>query len=325
MLGFKKVSKEEELEDEEELKPKRRRSKKDPELKDLNPKNKNKRKEPPKPWGKSERLLVLSLVIGTAAIAGILGLSSRNWKLPGLPRLDSPELDVNRTIALEADEATDTQAKSVKEQFTQDTRTLSGVYGFYVGRLFEDESYGSLQDDQFLAGELMYLPVVTAIYIEEEEGRILSPRHKELVERMLRENEQAAFDEAVSLVGSDRIQQIIDEIGMSKTSLKEGITTPADVGKLLRKLWERRLISEDNTEKVFDLLSSGNSVFSALSEGIRVVSISASELHTINTAGIIHGDRQPFVVVMMSKGVVEQEANDELGRLIQLIYEAETN
>src|SRR5690606_38371876 len=138
----------EELE-QKKLPLKKRKSRKkadDEDLKDLNPKNKNKRKEPPKPWGKWERLLVLSVAFGTAGIAGYLGLSSRSWKLPGIPRIISPDLNLERTYILEADEVSDARANEVRTQFTQVTKNLSGVYGMYVYRLFEDESYGVLED-----------------------------------------------------------------------------------------------------------------------------------------------------------------------------------
>lgn len=41
-------------------------------LKDLNPENKKKRKELPKPWGKKERIIVLVVLIVTTIISGIL-------------------------------------------------------------------------------------------------------------------------------------------------------------------------------------------------------------------------------------------------------------
>src|SRR4030042_3179278 len=66
---------------------------------------KRKKKEPPKPWTKKERYLVL-LVLGiTVIISSLLGLSAREWKLPGFPRLKLPSFSLfkSETIVIEGD------------------------------------------------------------------------------------------------------------------------------------------------------------------------------------------------------------------------------
>jgi hypothetical protein len=47
-------------------------------LKDLKAENRKKRKEPPKPWGKKERITVLVILIFTVLISGALFLLSSN-------------------------------------------------------------------------------------------------------------------------------------------------------------------------------------------------------------------------------------------------------
>src|SRR5689334_10613392 len=70
----------------------RRKRIEDKEFKDLKAENKKKRKEPPKPWGKKERLFVLAALILTAGGSGFLALSSREWKLGGIPRIEAPQI-----------------------------------------------------------------------------------------------------------------------------------------------------------------------------------------------------------------------------------------
>jgi hypothetical protein len=72
-------NKEEEIEDEDEfdeeenVRGDRKFTKK---FRDLNPKNKKKRKEPPKPWGKTERMVVLIILLATVIISAILAFGS---------------------------------------------------------------------------------------------------------------------------------------------------------------------------------------------------------------------------------------------------------
>jgi len=65
-------------------------------LRDLNPENKKKRKEPPKPWGKRERLLVLIILLATVIISAVLAFeasSPTKFNL-SLPKFDFSSLNI---------------------------------------------------------------------------------------------------------------------------------------------------------------------------------------------------------------------------------------
>lgn len=87
-MGLFGKKKEEEYEDEDELieaeKEDRKLTRK---FKDLNSENKKKRKEPPKPWGKKERLLVLSILVITVVLSGILALTARGFNFPNFSKV----------------------------------------------------------------------------------------------------------------------------------------------------------------------------------------------------------------------------------------------
>jgi hypothetical protein len=74
MSIFGKKQKDEDEEFEEEGRGNRKFTKK---LVDLAPVNKKKRKEPPKPWGKKERMTVLIVLAATAVIALGLMISAK--------------------------------------------------------------------------------------------------------------------------------------------------------------------------------------------------------------------------------------------------------
>src|SRR3989304_7306731 len=92
------VDGEEELVEEEQSRHKK--------IKDLAPENRKKRKEPPKPWGRTERIIVLVFILLTILIPGVLAASARNWKLPGLPTIPLPKLSFDRgPIVIEGDDS----------------------------------------------------------------------------------------------------------------------------------------------------------------------------------------------------------------------------
>jgi hypothetical protein len=75
----KKEDDDEEYEDDEELEieDEREDRKLTRKFKDLKRENRKKRKEPPKPWGKKERLMILIILLSTVLIAGILAFSNQ--------------------------------------------------------------------------------------------------------------------------------------------------------------------------------------------------------------------------------------------------------
>src|SRR3990170_2248792 len=56
-------------------------------FRDLHSENKKKRKEPPKPWGKKERFIVLGFFLTTTVLAAGMFLFSHDLKFPGIPRI----------------------------------------------------------------------------------------------------------------------------------------------------------------------------------------------------------------------------------------------
>ena len=61
-------------------------------FRDLNPRNKKKRKEPSKPWGKKERMIVLIILLVSVVVSAILAIGARN---KNTFRLSLPEFDIN--------------------------------------------------------------------------------------------------------------------------------------------------------------------------------------------------------------------------------------
>lgn len=80
MALFGRNKDEEEFDDEELIDEEKNDRKLTRKFRDLKPENKKKRKEPPKPWGKRERLMLLTIILATVIISGILTLTSENKK-----------------------------------------------------------------------------------------------------------------------------------------------------------------------------------------------------------------------------------------------------
>lgn len=302
-------------------------------FKDLKPENKRKRKEPPKPWGKGERLLVLIVLGITVLTSSLLYISSTSFKLPGLPRLKLPSLSWRESVVvIEGNQKERQKIEEIKNSFNDLTKRLTGLYGLYVVDLESGVGYGVNEDEVMQAASLIKLPIMSLVYKKYEEGEIninekvgtSKSTFRELVEAMGKRSDNNAQITLTKAFGEKEIQKYIDEIGMERTSLEENETTPFDIGLFFQKLWTGSLVSNESKEEILNFLT--DTIFEDyLVKGIPGVRVShkyGRETHVINDAGIVFTDK-PFVLVIMSQGIVEKEADEIIPRIAKMVYDIE--
>jgi beta-lactamase class A len=342
--------KKEDEEYEEELEIKSRKLPKDKAFKDLKPGNKKKRKEPLKPWTKKDRFLIFLLLILTAGMSAYLGLSAREFKLPGFSRLEKPSFNLfgEEKIVIERDKTSEENAQKAVSEFNQKTKNLSGIYGLYVINLSDGYSIGIYEDTVFQAASLIKLPVIAAAYMEEEKGNLdLETKYKlknsdkvegagslyqkpegyeisyrDLIRLMGKQSDNTAFRIIRNILGDATINKAAIEIGMGKTSLAKNETTPKDIGIFFEKLWKGEILNTVHKDEILNYLTD-TSFESWLAAGVpkevRVAHKYGREVNVVNDAGVVFAPK-PYVVVILSKGVVEREADENFPELSRIIY-----
>lgn len=298
------------------------------------------KKEVYKPWGKKERLLVLSVLLVTILSSSILGISSRDWKLPGIPRLTFPKVDFGEetyVIEKRADgKVIDKSQEKINQTisaFKNKTDNTSGVWGLFVMRISNKVSYGVNEKETFPAASLIKLPIIGLVYKMYEDGSInidaklpgSNLTYRQLVEAMGQRSDNSAQIALVKEFRESEIQSYIEEIGMVDTSLGDNKTTPKDIGLFFEKLWDGELVLQSSRDEFLGYLT--NTIYedwlvAGVPKGTRVAHKFGREIHVVNDAGIVYGTK-PFVVVIMSKGAVEKEANEIFPELAKIIYDAE--
>ncbi len=351
----------------------------DRDFKDLKSENRKKRKEPKKPWGKKERLFVLTVLVLTVGTSGLLALSSRSWKLPGLPRFKIPTFSIpflqEETIVIEGRRKDYEKSLKTIELFKEKTKNLSGIYGLYVIDLESGFSYGVNENETFQAASLIKLPVIAGMYLEAEKGELdLESKYRlknsdkvsgagtlsgkpagyevtygNLINLMGKQSDNTAFAISRNYLGDEKINDVIKTVGMINTSLEENETTPKDIGVFFEELWNARLpapersdggqgniVSKESADEILDSLT--NTIYedwlaAGIPDEVRIAHKYGREVHVVNDAGIVFTEklsepggspsRRPFVVVVMSKGVIETEADEIFPELSRIVYEGQ--
>lgn len=310
--------KKEEIEEVDELEletPKRK-------IRDLNPENRKARKEPVKPWGARERIIVLSVLLVTVLSSGILALSARNFKLPSLPQFKLPEISelnpFREQVIVVGDKGSKISQEKIdntKKLFKEATNDYSGLYSFYIYDIKGDYYYGYNHQETMQAASLIKLPVM---YLAMKNGE-----DRTLIEAMGKRSDNSAFNKMVSKLGRENINRAIVDLGMSHTSLDKNTTTPEEVGMFFKKLYLNELLSNDDSKLLQNYMTDTifeNWLRSGIPEEIKVVHKYGREARSVSDAGIIMADK-PFVLVIMTDGVIESEADELIPKLAKLLYD----
>ena len=292
-------------------------------FKDLKAENRKARKEPPKPWGKTERLIVLFVLLGTVLTSGILALSARNFKLPKLPQLKisnfselNPFKEQVIVIGNKGSSISEKKIENTKKLFKEATDSYSGIYSFYIYDLNGDYYYGLNHQEVMQAASLIKLPVMYLAMKEDQD--------RTLIEAMGKRSDNGAFNKMVGILGREEINRVAIDLGMVNTSLVENLTTPEEIGMFFTKLHKNELFDESDTNEFEGYMT--DTIFEdwlrpGIPENIRLVHKYGRETHSVSDAGIVFS-KKPFVMVIMTDGVIEKEADELIPKLSKLLYDS---
>jgi beta-lactamase class A len=242
--------------------------------------------------------------------------------------------------------------ESTERKIEEIVKDLQGTYGVYVYNLTSRHSYGFNQEKVFPAASLIKLPLIIALYQEAEAGIIdleseyvlrvedketgagviqykpIGTRYtyRELTQLMGRYSDNTAFNVVRQLLGDERIQATIDGLEMTKTSLEENKTSPADIGLFFRKFYAQSLLTRNHRDEIIDYLTKTayeDRIPAGVPEDVKVAHKIGNETNSFSDAGIVFG-KEPFILVIISKDALEKEALEALPEITKIVWEFES-
>ena len=271
-----------------------------------------KKKEPTKPWDKKERLFILISLLITVLVSVFFSFSSGNFEIPKFPDFNLDNIFKGETVIIGNEAAVkkafrQKKAEKIITEFKNNTSNFKGTYAFEVIDLSDEFKFGVNQDVVMRAASLIKLPLMLFV-----SGRVDDSK----LEAMGKRSDNNVFTELVNKFGKTTIQDYIDSLGMKNTSLSENSTTPSEVGDIFLKLYK------DNNEKILGFMT--DTIFekwikAGVPEGIKVSHKYGKEIGVVNDAGIIYSPN-PFILVIMTQGVNEIEADRLIPELTKMIY-----
>lgn len=261
------------------------------------------RKEPILPWGKKERLIILVSLLVTVLVSVFFSFSSGNFVPPQFPKFNLDNIFKGETIIVGKIPV----SQKIISEFSNLTQNLKGIYAFEVIDLSTGSKFGVNNDEVMQAASLIKLPLM--LYAQ---GKVDDSK----LEAMGKRSDNKVFMEIVTKFGKKTVQDYIDSLGLKNTSLEENTTTPNEMGNLFVRLYK------DKNEKILNFLT--DTIFekwirAGIPKDIKVAHKYGREVGVVNDAGIIYS-KSPFILVIMTRGVDEFEADKLIPELAKMIY-----
>jgi len=253
-----------------------------------------------------------------------------------------------RNLFPPADKTQDLKEK-LDDWYLSKSGNLSGKWAFTVCLLKDNFCWGKNEKETMTAASLIKLPIVGAFYKELEVGskkwdevytlksadirsgagslQYKRPEtkitYREVISLALQQSDNTAASILRKVLGDQKIEKFITEVGMTKTSLKENLTSAEDIALFFKKLYQGEILKKEYQEEMITNLT--NTIFetripAGLPEGVRVAHKVGTEVGVVSDAGIIMLPENPFVLTILSEEVNSQTAEEIFPKLTGEIY-----
>jgi len=237
----------------------------------------------------------------------------------------------------------------IEKDLRQLVARAKGVYGICIVDLDKGDTFGINKNEIFPAASLMKLPLIYAFYQQVELGEIdpdeqysLKEEDKvegtgsvyqrpvgtvytlhNLVVLLGKQSDNTAQNVLVKILGKEKIQAAIIDLGMKQTSYTDWETTPQDIAIFWQKLVNGQILTAVHSQEILDFLT--DTIFEeqipvGLPEGIRIAHKVGVDEGVLHDAGVIFAD-QPFVLVLMSKDVDINEVRELFPQITELVWD----
>lgn len=237
----------------------------------------------------------------------------------------------------------------VKDAYDQLINNLRGSYGVYFYELKSNQWLGVNENEVFTAASVNKVPIIVSFYQAMELGKLKdaeyvlqaediqdygagSMRYKEpgskyrysqLVELSGKESDNTAAYVLVKIIGINVIQEALDKLKMSHTSINDNTTTPKEMGDYFVALYQNKLVSLEAKDKIFQVLTDTDfedRIPKGLPSYVRVVHKVGNEVQIYNDCGLILSNN-PYVLCILTNDVIEAEALTVIPKISRLFWE----
>lgn len=181
------------------------------------------------------------------------------------------------------------------------------------GKIDPDEEYVLTEADrwEYGTGSMQYQPAGTK-YTYKEVARLVANQSDNMGAEVL----------IKKLGGYAKVQQLVNQLGLTKTNLKENEITAAEAGGLFLQLAQGKLLTPASREELFDNLTqtvNEDRLPAGTPNNVRVIHKFGSEAGVVNDCGIVEATN-PYVICVLTTNVNAGEAESVLPQISEVVW-----
>lgn len=235
----------------------------------------------------------------------------------------------------------DLRDKKVEEELGRLVEKAEGTYGVHVYRIKSGQEYGINRQGEFEAASMFKLvPLINALRkVEAGEWKLnqkfaiqasdiatgsgplqfMDPGTAVSLEKILSElgakSDNTAWRMLNRLIGMDKMQETIDELGMKNSNYKELLTTPYDLGLLWKHIYSEKLGWKYLVDSIYE-----DRIPLGLPEGTNLIHKVGTDVGVWSDSGVVDNK---FILVVMTKGSSRSEAEKIVPELVRIVWTRE--
>lgn len=239
------------------------------------------------------------------------------------------------------------ETEAVKKDIKKVTDAAPGNYGIYYASLNNDNSFGINEKQVFTGGSVNKVPIIAVLYHLASKGKINldevitlkkediqdygtgSLRYqktgatyslKTLAKLSLRQSDNTAAHIISTRIGTDVVQKVINDLGLSQTDMINNKTSPYDMYLLLDKIYKGKVTNEALTKELLGFLTDSDfedRIPFFLPKDVEVYHKTGDVVSGVHDIGIVEKNNKAFYLGVMTTDIGNHE--DETKQYIGII------
>jgi len=246
--------------------------------------------------------------------------------------------------------------EDLKKEIEKIVKDKKGNYGIYFTDLTEEKSFGINEQELFTAASVNKVPIVAVLYYLEHKGKINfdeqitlqevdiqdygtgSLRYqkpgstyslKTLAKLALKQSDNTAAHILSNRIGTEVIQNTIEELGMTQTEMEENLTSPEDMSLLFSLIYNEKITSKPKTKELLGFMNETDiedRLPSQLPQDAVIYHKTGDAVGSLHDIGIIEYHDKSYSIAIFTSDIGTDEDTvkktiGEIGKTILKFYE----
>jgi len=246
--------------------------------------------------------------------------------------------------------------EDLKKEIEKIVKDKKGNYGIYFTDLTEEKSFGINEQELFTAASVNKVPIVAVLYYLEHKGKIDfdeqitlqevdiqdygtgSLRYqkpgstyslKTLAKLALKQSDNTAAHILSNRIGTEVIQNTIEELGMTQTEMEENLTSPEDMSLLFSLIYNEKITSKPKTKELLGFMNETDiedRLPSQLPQDAVIYHKTGDAVGSLHDIGIIEYHDKSYSIAIFTSDIGTDEDTvkktiGEIGKTILKFYE----